>query len=81
MRLFKGLTVTICILFAISFLYYCVRKDAMALAVKSYDYQYVAKSTEIVWFNLTPYWSVTMQKEGKNRTIMIDPILREVIAE
>lgn len=79
----KLLTILIVIVIVISSFVYIARKDAISIAIKAQGKgSYVATKTEIVWFKLSPYWSISLEgDDGDKKTLMIDPFFREVFAE
>jgi hypothetical protein len=64
----------------ISSIVYILRHDAISIAIKDSD-GYVATDTEIVWYKFFPHWAITLEKDGRKRTLIVDGFSRQVIAE
>jgi hypothetical protein len=66
------------------FAFYVYSKfDASQIVKKAYgeDFNKINKS-EVIWFRLQPYWSVSFERRnGKLRTVMVDPISRGIFGE
>ncbi|WP_442602908.1 hypothetical protein [Paenibacillus sp. KN14-4R] len=61
---------------------YIARKDAISIATKGQGKgNYVVTKMDVVWFKMSPYWSITLEGNGTKRTILVDPFYREVFAE
>jgi hypothetical protein len=55
--------------------------DQIVRSAYSSDCNKIDKST-ITWFRLQPYWSVTYERNnGTKRTVMVDPMSRNIFAE
>ncbi|MNR26891.1 hypothetical protein D3C85_1441330 [compost metagenome] len=56
--------------------------DASRIVKKAYGDVNKIHRSEVIWFKLQPYWSVSFERRnGKMRTVMVDPISRGIFGE